>query len=177
MRALAMPLFKSARAPSAAPTCISMMAGYQPTMESGDILGHESMDIVVEVGAEVSNLKKGDRVVVPFTISCGECWFCKKGLFSACERTNPNAELAIKAMGHSPAGLFGFSHMLGGYSGGQAEYLRVPMADVSPIKIPDGVTDEQALFLSDIFPTGYMAAENAQIQDGDTVAIWGLGSA
>ncbi|HTD75377.1 MAG TPA: alcohol dehydrogenase catalytic domain-containing protein, partial [Steroidobacteraceae bacterium] len=131
----------------------------------------------VEVGAEVSNLKKGDRVVVPFTISCGECWFCKKGLFSACERTNPNAELAIKAMGHSPAGLFGFSHMLGGYSGGQAEYLRVPMADVSPIKIPDGVTDEQALFLSDIFPTGYMAAENAQIQDGDTVAIWGLGSA
>jgi len=149
--------------------------GYQPTMESGDILGHENMGIVVEVGAEVSNLKKGDRVVVPFTISCGECWFCKKGLFSACERTNPNAELAIKAMGHSPAGLFGFSHMLGGYSGGQAEYLRVPMANVGPIKIPDSVTDEQALFLSDIFPTGYMAAENAQITDGDTVAIWGCG--
>jgi threonine dehydrogenase-like Zn-dependent dehydrogenase len=149
--------------------------GYQPTMKSGDILGHENMGVVVELGAEVSNLKKGDRVVVPFTISCGECWFCKKGLFSACERTNPNAELAIKAMGHSPAGLFGFSHMLGGYSGGQAEYLRVPMADVGPIKIPDSVTDEQALFLSDIFPTGYMAAENAQIQDGDTVAIWGCG--
>ena len=149
--------------------------GYQPTMKSGDILGHENMGIVVEVGAEVSNLKKGDRVVVPFTISCGECWFCKKGLFSACERTNPNAELAIKAMGHSPAGLFGFSHMLGGYSGGQAEYLRVPMANVGPIKIPDSVTDEQALFLSDIFPTGYMAAENAQITDGDTVAIWGCG--
>ena len=149
--------------------------GYQPTMESGDILGHENMGVVVEVGAQVSNLKVGDRVVVPFTISCGECWFCKKGLFSACERTNPNAELAIKAMGHSPAGLFGFSHMLGGYSGGQAEYLRVPMADVGPIKIPDNVTDEQALFLSDIFPTGYMAAENAQIQEGDTVAIWGCG--
>ena len=149
--------------------------GYQPTMKSGDILGHENMGIVVEVGANVTNLKKGDRVVVPFTISCGECWFCQKGMFSACERTNPNAEMAIKAMGHSPAGLFGFSHMLGGYSGGQAEYLRVPMADVGPIKIPDNVTDEQALFLSDIFPTGYMAAENAQIKDGDTVAIWGCG--
>jgi threonine dehydrogenase-like Zn-dependent dehydrogenase len=149
--------------------------GYQPTMKSGDILGHENMGIVIEVGSEVNNLKKGDRVVVPFTISCGQCWFCKKGLFSACERTNPNAEMAAKAMGHSPAGLFGFSHMLGGYSGGQAEYLRVPMADVGPIKIPDNVTDEQALFLSDIFPTGYMAAENAQIQDGDTVAIWGCG--
>jgi threonine dehydrogenase-like Zn-dependent dehydrogenase len=149
--------------------------GYQPTMKSGDILGHENMGIVVEVGSEVCNLRKGDRVVVPFTISCGDCWFCKKGLFSACERTNPNAELAIKAMGHSPAGLFGFSHMLGGYSGGQAEYLRVPMADVGPIKIPESVSDEQALFLSDIFPTGYMAAENAQIQEGDTVAIWGCG--
>ena len=114
-------------------------------------------------------------MVVPFTISCGQCWFCQKGMFSACDRTNPNAEMAIKAMGHSPAGLFGFSHMLGGYSGGQAEYLRVPMADIGPIKIPDSVTDEQALFLSDIFPTGYMAAENAQIEDGDTVAIWGCG--
>ena len=112
---------------------------------------------------------------MPFTISCGQCWFCKRGMFSACDRTNPNAEMAIKAMGHSPAGLFGFSHMLGGYSGGQAEYLRVPMADVGPIKIPDSVSDEQALFLSDIFPTGYMAAENAQIEDGDTVAIWGCG--
>ena len=109
------------------------------------------------------------------TISCGQCWFCQQDLFSACERTNPNAAMAIKAMGHSPAGLFGFSHMLGGYSGGQAEYLRVPMADVGPIKIPENVTDEQALFLSDIFPTGYMAAENAQIADGDTVAIWGCG--
>ncbi|KJB93057.1 alcohol dehydrogenase [Skermanella aerolata KACC 11604] len=152
-----------------------MLDGYQPTMESGDILGHENMGEVVEVGSEVTNLRVGDRVVVPFTISCGQCWFCQKGLFSLCDRTNPNAEMAIKAMGHSPAGLFGFSHMLGGYSGGQAEYLRVPMADVGPIKVPDSITDEQALFLSDIFPTGYMAAENAQIQDGDTVAVWGCG--
>ena len=149
--------------------------GYQPTMKSGDILGHENMGTVVELGPEVTNLRIGDRVVVPFTISCGDCWFCQKGLFSACERTNPNADLAIAAMGHSPAGLFGFSHMLGGYSGGQAEYLRVPMADVGPIKVPDNVSDEQALFLSDIFPTGYMAAENAQIQPGDVVAIWGCG--
>ena len=144
-------------------------------MESGDILGHENMGEVIELGSEVKNLKIGDRVVVPFTISCGQCWFCQKGLFSCCDRTNPNAEMAAKAMGHSPAGLFGFSHMLGGYSGGQAEYLRVPMADVGPIKVPDSVTDEQALFLSDIFPTGYMAAENAQIEPGDTVAIWGCG--
>jgi threonine dehydrogenase-like Zn-dependent dehydrogenase len=149
--------------------------GYQPTMKSGDILGHENMGTVVEVGSEVKNLQVGDRVVVPFTISCGECWFCSKGLYAACERTNPNAAMAVKAMGRSPAGLFGFSHMLGGYSGGQAEYLRVPMADVGPIKIPDNLADEQALFLSDIFPTGYMAAENAQIEDGDTVAIWGCG--
>jgi threonine dehydrogenase-like Zn-dependent dehydrogenase len=154
---------------------LHLLDGYQPTMESGDILGHENMGEVVELGSEVTNLKVGDRVVVPFTISCGQCWFCKKGLFSCCDRTNPNAELAAKAMGQSPAGLFGFSHMLGGYSGGQAEYLRVPMADIGPIKIPDSITDEQALFLSDIFPTGYMAAENAQIQNGDTVAIWGCG--
>ena len=124
---------------------LHLLDGYQPTMESGDILGHENMGEVVEVGSEVTNLRNGDRVVVPFTISCGQCWFCQKGLFSCCDRTNPNAEIAIKAMGHSPAGLFGFSHMLGGYSGGQAEYLRVPMADVGPIKIPDSVTDEQAL--------------------------------
>jgi threonine dehydrogenase-like Zn-dependent dehydrogenase len=154
---------------------LHLLDGYQPTMESGDILGHENMGEVIELGSEIRNLKKGDRVVVPFTISCGQCWFCKKGLFSCCDRTNPNAEIAIKAMGHSPAGCFGFSHMLGGYCGGQAEYLRVPMADVGPIKIPDNVTDEQALFLSDIFPTGYMAAENAQIEQGDTVAVWGCG--
>ena len=144
-------------------------------MERGDILGHENMGEVIELGSEIANLKIGDRVVVPFTISCSQCWFCQKGLFSCCDRTNPHAEIAAKAMGHSPAGLFGFSHMLGGYSGGQAEYLRVPMADVGPIKIPDNVSDEQALFLSDIFPTGYMAAVNAQIESGDTVAIWGCG--
>jgi threonine dehydrogenase-like Zn-dependent dehydrogenase len=154
---------------------LHLLNGYQPTMESGDILGHENMGEVIELGSEVTNLKIGDRVVVPFTISCGQCWFCQKGLFSCCDRTNPNAEMAAKAMGQSPAGLFGFSHMLGGYSGGQAEYLRVPMADVGPIKVPDSVTDEQALFLSDIFPTGYMAAVNAQIEAGDTVAIWGCG--
>ena len=154
---------------------LHLFDGYQPTMKSGDILGHENMGEVIEVGSEVTNLKVGDRVVVPFTISCGDCWFCKQGLFSCCDTTNPNADMAVKAMGHSPAGLFGFSHMLGGYSGGQAEYLRVPMADVGPIKVPDSLSDEQALFLSDIFPTGYMAAENAQIKDGDTVAIWGCG--
>lgn len=154
---------------------LHLLDGYQPTMESGDILGHENMGEVIELGSEVTNLKIGDRVVVPFTISCGECWFCKNELYSACDRTNPNASLAVKAMGQSPAGLFGFSHMLGGYSGGQAEFLRVPMADVGPLIIPDEITDEQALFLSDIFPTGYMAAEQAQIADGDTVAIWGCG--
>ncbi|MDO9412440.1 MAG: zinc-dependent alcohol dehydrogenase, partial [Pseudolabrys sp.] len=154
---------------------LHLLDGYQPTMKEGDILGHENMGEVIELGSEVTNLKIGDRVVVPFTISCGQCFFCKKGLFSCCDRTNPNHEIAAKAMGQSPAGLFGFSHMLGGYSGGQAEFLRVPMADVGPIKVPDNVTDEQALFLSDIFPTGYMAAVNAQIEDGDTVAIWGCG--
>ncbi len=150
--------------------------GYQPTMERGDILGHENMGEVVEIGKEVKNLKVGDRVVVPFVIACGECFFCKKELYSCCDNTNPNAEIARKAMGHSPAGLFGFSHMLGGYAGGQAEYLRVPFADVGPIKIEDdSLQDEQVLFLSDIFPTGYMAAENCDIEAGDTVAIWGAG--
>ena len=149
--------------------------GYMPTMESGDILGHETMGEVVEVGSGVTKLKVGDRVVVPFNIACGECFFCKKSMFSLCDRSNPNAEMARKAMGHSPSGLFGYSHMLGGYAGGQAEFLRVPFADVGPIKIPDGIPDEQVLFLSDIFPTGYMAAENAEIEPGDTVAIWGCG--
>lgn len=149
--------------------------GFQPTMEEGDILGHETMGEVVEVGSQVSNLRIGDRIVVPFTISCGECYFCQKTLFSCCDTTNPNAALAAEAMGHSPAGLFGFSHMLGGYAGGQAEYLRVPHANIGPIKIESDIDDEQVLFLSDIFPTGYMAAENAQIDAGDTVAIWGCG--
>ncbi len=149
--------------------------GYTPTMEAGDIVGHETMGEVVEVGSGVSKLKVGDRIVVPFNIACGECFFCQKQLFSLCDRSNPNAEEARKMMGQSPSGLFGYSHMLGGFAGGQAEYLRVPYADVGHIKIPDGIPDEQVLFLSDIFPTGYMAAENAQIEPGDTVAIWGCG--
>ncbi len=149
--------------------------GYQPTMEDGDILGHENMGEVVEVGAGVSKLKVGDRVVVPFVIACGHCWFCEHTYFSCCDNTNPNAKMAAKVMGQSPAGLFGFSHMLGGYAGGQAEYLRVPHADVGPIKIESDLADEKVLFLSDIFPTAYMAAENAEIEPGDTVAIWGCG--
>lgn len=149
--------------------------GYMPTMESGDVLGHETMGEVVEVGRAVKNLKAGDRVVVPFNIACGDCFFCRKQLFSLCDRSNPNAEMARQAMGHSPSGLFGYSHLLGGFPGGQAEYLRVPFADVGPIKVPDGIEDEQVLFLSDIFPTGYMAAENAGIEPGDTVAVWGAG--
>ena len=153
---------------------LHLFNGFQPTMEKGDQLGHENMGEVVEVGSGISTLKVGDRVV-PFTICCGECFFCQKGLFSCCDRTNPNAEMAKAAMGHSPAGLFGFSHMMGGYAGGQAEYLRVPFADVAPIKIPDGIPDEKVLFLSDIFPTGYMAAENCAIEPGDTVAVWGCG--
>ncbi|HEY3278031.1 MAG TPA: zinc-dependent alcohol dehydrogenase [Syntrophorhabdaceae bacterium] len=149
--------------------------GFMPTMEKGDVIGHEPMGEVVEVGSAVTHLKAGDRVVVPFTISCGECFFCRKGLFSLCDNSNPNAETARKAMGESPAGLLGYSHMLGGFPGGQAEYLRVPYADVGPIKIPDGISDRKVLFLSDILPTAYMAAENAQIEEGDTVAVWGCG--
>ena len=149
--------------------------GIMPSMKSGDILGHEPMGEVVEVGSAVERLARGDRVVIPFVIACGDCFFCKKGLYSGCERTNPNAKMAAKVMGHAPAGLFGYSHLTGGYAGGQAEYLRVPFADVGPIKIETDLKDEQVLFLSDIFPTGYMAAENAEIEQGDTVAIWGCG--
>ena len=154
---------------------LHLLDGYMPTMESGDILGHEPMGIVVEVGASVKKLTKGDRVVVPFTISCGSCFFCKKQLWSCCDTTNPNAAQAAKMMGHSPAGLFGYSHLTGGYPGGQAEYLRVPYADVGPLKIESDIADESVLFLSDIFPTGYMAAENCDIEKGDTVAVWGCG--
>ena len=149
--------------------------GMIPSMETGDIVGHETMGEVVEVGAEATNLKVGDRVVVPFTISCGECFFCKRGFYSGCERSNPNKEKAEKMWGHSPAGLFGYSHILGGFAGGQAEYMRVPYANVGPIKVPNGLSDEQVLFLSDIFPTGYMAADFCNLKGGETVAIWGCG--
>jgi threonine dehydrogenase-like Zn-dependent dehydrogenase len=149
--------------------------GFVPAMEKGDILGHEFMGEVVETGPEVKNLKVGDRIVVPFPISCGKCFFCKKEMYSLCENSNPNAPVAEKMWGHSPAGVYGYSHLLGGYAGGQAEFARVPFADTDHVKIPEGMTDEQVLFLSDIFPTGYMAAENCNIQPGDTIAIWGCG--
>ena len=155
---------------------LHLYEGNIPTMESGDILGHEFMGEVVETGKEVKNLQKGDRVVVPFTISCGGCFFCKKDLWSLCDNSNPNTWMAEKFYGHSPAGIYGYSHLLGGYAGGQAEYARIPYADVGPIKIPDGLEDDKVLFLTDIFPTGYMAAENADIEPGDTVAVWGCGS-
>ena len=149
--------------------------GFMPTMEKGDILGHEFMGEVVEVGSAVKNLKPGDRVVVPFPIACGHCFMCERQQFSTCENSNPNAWMAEKLWGHSPAGLFGFSHLLGGYAGGQAEYARVPFADVGPLKVPEGMTDEQVLFLSDIFPTAYMGAEMCNIKPGDVVAVWGAG--
>ena len=147
-----------------------------PSMQKGDILGHEPMGEVVEVGSDVETLEIGDRVVVPFTISCGACWFCEEELYSLCDNSNPNAELARSMMGHSPAGLYGYSHMMGGYAGSQAEYLRVPYADVGPIAIESDLPDEQVLLLSDVFPTGYMAAENADIETDDTVAVWGCGA-
>ena len=149
--------------------------GYVPTMKEGDVLGHEFMGEVVAVGSDVTKLKVGDRVVVPFTISCGTCYFCQQGLYSLCDTSNPNKEMAEKMYGQSPAGLFGYSHLLGGFAGGQAELARVPYADVGPIKVDGGLTDEQVLFLSDIFPTGYMAAEHCDIQPGQTVAVWGCG--
>ena len=154
---------------------LHLVNGFQPTMEKGDVLGHENMGEVVEVGSGITNLKVGDKVVVPFVIACGRCFFCQKEMYSLCDNSNPNAAVASEAMGHSPAGLFGFSHMLGGFAGGQAEYLRVPFADVGPFKVPNGIEDEKVLFLSDIFPTAYMATENMEIEEGDTVAIWGGG--
>lgn len=149
--------------------------GFIPTMKEGDILGHEFMGRVVAKGSAISNLEIGDRVVVPFNIACGKCYFCEQTLTSLCDNSNPNAWMAEKAYGRSGSGLFGYSHMLGGYPGGQAEYVRVPFADVGPLKVPEELDDEQVLFLSDILPTGYMAAENARIDHGDIVAVWGCG--
>jgi threonine dehydrogenase-like Zn-dependent dehydrogenase len=154
---------------------LHLFNGYIPAVYRGDILGHEFMGEVVEVGSAVANLAIGDRVVVPFPIACGNCFFCGSEQYSLCENSNPNANVAEKMWGHSPAGIFGYSHMLGGYAGGQAEYVRVPFADVGPIKVPSSLSDDQVLFLSDVFPTGYMAAENCNIQPGDTVAVWGCG--
>lgn len=149
--------------------------GFIPTMQSGDVLGHEFMGEVVELGPDVDTLAVGDRVVVPFPIACGRCGQCARSNFSLCENSNPNAWMAEKLWGHSPAGIFGYSHMLGGYAGGQAEFVRVPYADVGPIKVPDHLSDEQVLFLSDIFPTGYMAAEACGLRGGEVVAVWGCG--
>ena len=149
--------------------------GYIPTMEKGDVLGHEFMGEVVEVGRDNNKLRVGDRVVVPFTIACGNCFFCKEQLWSLCDNSNPNAWMLEKITGFSGSALFGYSHMYGGYPGGQAEYARVPFADVGPLRVPTSLSDEQVLFLSDILPTGYMAAENCHIQPGDTVAVWGCG--
>lgn len=149
--------------------------GVIPSMQEGDILGHEFMGEVVEVGTDVPNLKRGDRVVVPFCIACGNCFFCQNQMTSLCDNSNPNASAAEKLYGFSASGLFGYSHIFGGYAGGQAQYVRVPFADVGPMVIPENVSDEQALFLTDIFPTGYMAAENCNIKPGDIVAIWGAG--
>src|SRR5688500_12895575 len=149
--------------------------GYMPTMQKGDILGHEFMGEVVEVGPGVHNLKPGDRVIVPFTISCGNCGACNADLYSLCENSNPNAGMAEKMFGHSTAGIFGYSHLTGGYAGGQAEYVRVPFADVGPLKIEDDLTDEQVLFLSDILPTGFMGADFCDIKGGESIAVFGAG--
>ena len=154
---------------------LHLMDGQMPTMESGDVLGHEFMGEVVEVGSAGHKLKKGDRVVVPFNINCGECSQCKRGNWASCQRSNRNAKMAATTFGYTTAGLFGYSHVTGGYWGGQAEYVRVPMADVGPMVVPEGMSDEQALFLSDILPTGWQAAAYCDIKGGETVAIWGAG--
>jgi threonine dehydrogenase-like Zn-dependent dehydrogenase len=154
---------------------LHLFNGFLPLMEPGDVMGHEFMGEVVEVGREVRKLKVGDRVVVPFPIACGRCEKCRMGLFSTCDNSNPNAWLAEKLLGHPAAGIFGYSHLTGGFAGGQAEYARVPFADVGPLKVPEELSDEQVLFLSDILPTGYMGAEMCGIRPGDTVAVWGCG--
>jgi threonine dehydrogenase-like Zn-dependent dehydrogenase len=149
--------------------------GFMPTMQKGDVLGHEFMGEVMEVGRGVSNLKVGDRVVVPFAIACGNCEQCQMGMFSCCENSNPNGWMPEKLMGHPTCGAFGYSHLTGGFAGGQAEYVRVPFADFGPLKVPRNLTDEQVLFLSDIFPTGYMGAEFCDINPRKVVAVWGAG--
>lgn len=154
---------------------LHLLDGFIPTMQAGDILGHEFMGEVVDVGPGVGNLRRGDRVIVPFPIACGSCWFCSNDLWACCDNSNPNWTIPEKLYGASAAGLFGYSHMMGGYAGGQAQYVRVPYADVGPFKVPDELRDEQVLFLTDVFPTGYMAAENCNIRPGDTVAVWGCG--
>ena len=154
---------------------LHLLDGYVPTMMRGDILGHEFMGEVMETGSEVRTLAVGDRVVVPFPIACGACWSCRHELYSLCENSNPNATMAEKLWGHSTAGIYGYSHLTGGYPGGQAQLARVPWADVNPLKVPDGMPDEQVLFLSDILPTGYMGAEMCDLKGGEVVAVWGAG--
>jgi len=154
---------------------LHLFNGFIPSLERGDILGHEFMGEVVEVAPGATNLAVGDRVVVPFPIACGVCGACKAETYSLCENSNPNAPLAEALWGHSPAGLFGYSHLLGGFAGGQAEYVRVPFADVGPLKVPPHLSDDQVLFLSDIFPTAYMGAEMCNLRGGEVVAIWGAG--
>ncbi|HEY0173571.1 MAG TPA: zinc-dependent alcohol dehydrogenase [Pyrinomonadaceae bacterium] len=154
---------------------LHLFNGFMPTMQKGDILGHEFMGEIVETGPDVHDRKVGDRVVVAFPIACGKCFFCQQEQFSLCENSNPNAWMAEKMFGHSPCGIFGYSHLTGGFAGGQAEYARVPFADVGTLKVPEELSDEQVLFLSDIFPTGFMGAEMCDIQPGDTVAVWGCG--
>ena len=154
---------------------LHLMDGLMPTMESGDVLGHEFMGEVVETGSPEHRFKKGDRIIVPFNINCGECRMCKLGLYSCCQRSNRNASMAADQFGYTIAGLFGYSHMLGGYAGGQAEYVRVPMADFAPIQVPEGMSDDDVLFLTDIFPTGYQGAEQCDIKGGETIAVWGGG--
>lgn len=149
--------------------------GVIPTMQRGDILGHETMGIVMEIGKEVKKVKVGDKIVIPFDIGCGSCHFCESEEYSFCDNTNPNSMIADTLYGHGGSALFGYSHMYGGYAGGQAEFIRVPLVDTNSLVVPSDIEDEKVLFLSDIFPTGYMAAENCQIQPGDTVAIWGAG--
>lgn len=154
---------------------LHLMGGFVPEMKEGDVLGHECMGEVVEVGRDNKRLNVGDRVVIPFCLACGECRMCKAELYSCCERSNRNGKEQAKALGYSVAGALGYSHLTGGYAGGQAEYVRIPFADFGAFIVPDGYSDEQVLFLSDIFPTGYMAAENCDIKKGQTVAVWGCG--